>query len=121
MSDFFQTGAIATLHRLGPTNLARLQQDLEEFAKETPIALILPCHIRELGTKALRLIARELRGVTYLKQIIVGIDGANARGWKQARRFFSQLPQRPILLWNDGPRMQQLYRKLEDAELSPGP
>jgi len=121
MSDFFQTGAVATLHRLGPTDLPRLERELREFAKETPIALVLPCHVREVGTKALKLIARELRNVSYLKQIVVGIDGANARGWKKARHFFGQLPQKPTLLWNDGPRMQQLYRKLEDAELSAGP
>ena len=121
MSDFFQTGAIATLHRLGPADLPRLERELREFAKETPIALVLPCHVREVGTKALKLIARELRNVSYLKQIVVGIDGANARGWKKARHFFGQLPQKPTLLWNDGPRMQQLYRKLEDAELSAGP
>ena len=76
MSDFFQTGAIATLHRLGPTDVPRLERDLREFAKETPIALVLPCHIREVGTRALRGIARELARVSYLKQIIVGIDGA---------------------------------------------
>lgn len=121
MSDFFQTGAIATLHRLGRSNLPRLERDLQEFTKETPIALVLPCHIREVGTKALKLIARELRNVTYLKQIVVGIDGANARGWKKARHFFAQLPQEPTLLWNDGPRIQQLYRKLEDSELGAGP
>ncbi len=121
MSDFFQTGAIATLHRLGATDLPRLERELEEFAKETPIALVLPCHIREVGTKALKHIARELRNISYLKQIVVGIDGADARGWKKARHFFAQLPQKPRLLWSDGPRMQQLYRKLEDAELSAGP
>jgi glucosyl-3-phosphoglycerate synthase len=117
MSDFFQTGAIATLHRLGSTGLPRLERELHEFTQETPIALVLPCHVRELGTKALRLIARELKNVTYLKQIVVGIDGANLRGWRKARRFFAQLPQKPVLLWNDGPRMQHLYQKLEDAEL----
>jgi glucosyl-3-phosphoglycerate synthase len=121
MSDFFQTGAIATLHRLGRPETARLERDLVEFAKETPIALVLPCHIREVGTKALRLIARELKNIPYLKQIVVGIDGANARGWKKARHFFAQLPQQPTLLWNDGSRMQSLYRKLEDAELGAGP
>jgi glucosyl-3-phosphoglycerate synthase len=121
MSDFFQTGAIATLHRLGPPSLPRLERELQEFAQETPIALVLPCHIREVGTKALKLIARELKNVSYLKQIVVGIDGANLRGWKKARHFFAQLPQKPVLLWNDGPRMQQLYQKLEDAELSAGP
>ena len=51
MPDFFQTGAVATLHRLGKLDTPRLERDLEEFAKETPIALVLPCHVRELGTR----------------------------------------------------------------------
>lgn len=120
MSDFFQTGAVATLHRLGPTEIPRMEAELAEFAQETPMALVLPCHARELGTKALRGIARELRGVRYLKQIIVGLDGASVKDWRRAKRFFSVLPQKPMLLWNSGPRMQALFRKLEDAELSPG-
>lgn len=122
MSDFFQTGAIATLHRLGTPDLARMERELGEFAAETPIALVLPCHVRELGTKALKGIARELRSVRYLSQVVVGIDGARGvREWRKARTFFRQLPQQPVLLWNDGPRIQALYRELEEAELSPGP
>ncbi|MFA5193283.1 MAG: glycosyl transferase [Verrucomicrobiia bacterium] len=121
MADFFQTGAIATLHRLGRPDVQRLEQGLVQFSEETPIALVLPCHAHELGSKALKLIARQLSGVPYLKQIIVGVDGANRRSWNAARRFFAQLPQKPVLLWNSGPRMQALFRKLEDAELSPGP
>jgi glucosyl-3-phosphoglycerate synthase len=121
MADFFQTGAIATLHRLGRPNLARLEEALEKFSMETPMALVLPCHVKELGTSALRLIVRELKGVTYLKQIVVGLDGASrARDFNRARTIFGQLPQRPTLLWNDGPRMQQLFKKLEDAELDVG-
>ena len=58
----------------------------------------------------------------YLKQIVVGIDGAaGLRQWRQARRFFEQLPQKPVLLWNDSPRMQAMFRKLDDADLCPGP
>lgn len=122
MSDFFQTGAIATLHRLGAPNIARLEAALETYAEETPIALVLPCHIRELGTKALKLITRELERVRYLKQIVVGIDGATrARDWHRARKIFGRLPQNVTLLWNDGPRMRALFHKLEDAELNPGP
>lgn len=121
MSDFFQTGAIATLHRLGRPSFARLEQELERFSEETPMALVLPCHIKELGTRALKLIVRELKNVTYIKQIVVGIDGATrARDYDKARRFFRQLPQRPMLLWNDGPRMTSLFHKLEEAELSAG-
>jgi len=109
------------LHRLGLPSVARLERELEKFSEETPMALVLPCHIRELGTPALNRIARELKGVTYIKQIVVGIDGANrAREWQKARRFFQQLPQRPMMLWNDGPRVQELFKKLDDAELSAG-
>jgi glucosyl-3-phosphoglycerate synthase len=122
MADFFQTGAIATLHRLGTPNLSRLESELRQFSEENPIALVLPCHIREVGTRALRTIARELRNVDYLKQIVVGLDGTTRRrDWLRARRFFAQLPQKPVLLWNDGPRMQALLKRLEEAELPPGP
>ncbi len=122
MADFFQTGAIATLHLLGQPNIQRLEQELENFSMETPMALVLPCHIKELGSKALKLIIRELRSVTYIKQIVVGIDGATrARDFQKACTIFRQLPQRPTLLWNDGPRIQGLFKKLEEAELDVGP
>lgn len=121
MSDFFQTGAIATLHRLGQTDLPRLENELREFAKETPIALVLPCHINEVGTTALKGIARELARTSYLEQVIVGIDGARGvRQWHKARHCFQHLPQQPTLLWNDGPRMTALFKKLEDADISSG-
>jgi len=121
MSDFFQTGAIATLHRRGRADVKGLETELCEFAEETPIALVLPCHAKELGTRALRLIVRELKGVTYLKQIIVGVDQANLRQWKRARRLFAQLPQKPVLLWNNGPRLLRLFKQLEEADLTIGP
>ena len=65
MSDFFQTGAIATLHRLGRDNIHTMEAELEQYSQETPIALVLPCHIREVGTKALNIILRELKNVRY--------------------------------------------------------
>lgn len=122
MSDFFQTGAVATLHRLGKPEVPRLERELVEFAQETPIALVLPCHIREVGTPALKHIIREVARVSYLRQIVVGIDGATRpREWRKAQHFFAQLPQQPTLLWNDGPRMRQLFQQLEEADLHAGP
>ena len=121
MSDFFQTGAISTLHRLGEPDVGRLELELAEFSKETPIALVLPCHTRELGSAALEGIARELKEVRYLRQIVVGIDAATVEEWEQARTFFAQLPQEPVLIWNDGPRMKKLMGRVETAELSTGP
>lgn len=121
MADFFQTGAIATLHRLGRPDVGRMEEELENFSVETPMALVLPCHVKELSTPALHGIIRELRKVTYIKQIVVGVDAATARQWHKARRMFRQLPQRPVLLWNDGPRMRALLEKLSEAGLDAGP
>ncbi len=113
MADFFQTGEIATLHRLGPPNVARLEAELCGFAKEMPIALVLPCHVRELGTPALERIIGELKGAGFLRQIVVGIDGADtAAKWNRARKIFGELPQETLLLWNDGPRISRLLRTL---------
>jgi glucosyl-3-phosphoglycerate synthase len=121
MADFFQDGSMATLHRLGKPDLAKLEEELLEFSKQTPIALVLPCHVRELGTAALRGIIRELKNVHYIKQIVVGIDGANTTAWKRAKKIFGQLPQKPVLLWNDGPRMKRLMEELTESDLDPGP
>jgi len=112
---------MATLHRLGTPNLERLEQELLEFSVETPISLVLPCHVKELGTSALRKIIRELKHVRYIRQIVVGIDGANAKAWTQARKIFSSLPQKTVLLWNDGPRMKNLIERLTESDLDPGP
>ena len=112
---------MATLHRLGTPDLERLERELLEFSAEAPLALVLPCHVKELDTPALRGILRELRDVRYLKQIVVGIDGADHKSWRKARKLFGQLPQKPVLLWNDGPRMGRLIARLAASDLGPGP
>ena len=43
MSDFFQNGIITTLHRLRERPVKELEVELESFAAERPMALVLPC------------------------------------------------------------------------------
>lgn len=111
---------MATLHRLGEPGVERLEAQLRNFVQDMPIALVLPCHISELGTSALRGILRELEEVDYLRQVVVGIDGAGPSEWRKARQFFAKSRHKPVLLWNDGPRMKRLLRKLSAADLDPG-
>jgi glucosyl-3-phosphoglycerate synthase len=118
MADFFQTGSMATLHRLGEPDLARLESELVAFSAERPIALALPCHAAEIGTPALARIIEHLRQVPYLAQIVVGIDGADAAAWCKARTAFAGLP--ASLLWNDGPRIKKLLAKLRRNDLALG-
>ena len=120
MADFFQNGPIATLHRLGEPDLARLESELTAFSAERPIALALPCHAREIGTPALENILRHLRDAPYLAEIVVGLDGASPAVWKKARKAFAGLPAPVRLLWNDGPRVKKLLGQLRDSDLAIG-
>jgi hypothetical protein len=42
MADFYQTGVVATFHRLGRVNLEKIEAELTWYAQERPIALVLP-------------------------------------------------------------------------------
>ena len=98
-----------------------MESALEGFSEEAPIALVLPCHAQELGTAALHRIIAALEGARFIRHVVIGIDGADATAWAAARKLFSRLPQQTSLLWNDGPRLQRLLKKLARANLAPGP
>lgn len=121
VSDFHQGGAITTLHRLGQPNVDRLERDLETSAWARPIALVLPCLYAELDTPALSRIVQELRQVRYLREIVVSLGRAKPDEFQKAKRFFAELPQPLRIIWNDGPRIQALYRELEESALVIGP
>jgi len=58
MSDFYQTGVVATLHRLGRVNIEKLESELTWYAQERPIALVLPSLYSELQGDALKALSR---------------------------------------------------------------
>jgi glucosyl-3-phosphoglycerate synthase len=125
MADFHQGGVIATLHRLGRPNVERLEADLLSHSRTKPIALVLPCLISELREPGLKGIVDALRGVRYLRQIVVSISGTDERGgYEEMRDMFDGVRtldgEPPILLWNSGPRVQALYETLRQEGLNPG-
>jgi len=120
MSDFYQTGVITTLHRLGKTNLEKIEADLRIFSKQRPIALVLPSLYSELDGPAMPGIVEELKQVKYLEQVVITMGRTNAREFKRAKDYFAQLPQKPMLVWNDGPRLSALYEKLEAGGMGIG-
>lgn len=119
MADFFQNGDIATLHRLSDRPTESLEAELRSWSHTTPMAVVIPCLFSELEGEALPHIVEELAGIDYLQEIIIGIDRADAHQFAEAQRFFSALPQRTRLLWNDGPRLQALHQLLDDHLLAP--
>jgi glucosyl-3-phosphoglycerate synthase len=120
MADFYQTGIITTLHRLGELRLDLLEAELVGFAEVRPLTLVIPALASEMDGPALPGIVQELRGVPYLHRIVVGLDAATQTDFERARQFFRVLPQRTHILWRDGPRLQELYQRLELAGIFTG-
>ena len=77
MADFHQSGVVTTLHRLNGAGVERLERELLAYSHQRPIALVLPCLFSELRGDGLKGIVDVLRGVPYLKQLVVSIDGTD--------------------------------------------
>jgi glucosyl-3-phosphoglycerate synthase len=119
MADFYQNGVITTLHNLSDRPIEELEEELVQFAKTRPMALVLPCLYSELEGPALSNIVDELCKVPYLSQIVIGLDRATEDEYKHALKFFSRLPQNHVVLWNDGERLRKLDTALKKQELEP--
>lgn len=118
MSDFYQHGGIATLHHLGNPDYTKLEKELNDLSPA--IALVLPCHARDLDSPVLAAILEELSQTRFIRHVIVGLDGADETQCDFARSLFQKLPQETAILWNDGPRMSTIISQLEDAGMDPG-
>jgi len=119
MSDFFQNGIVTSLHELGQRPAADLMAEVERYASERPITLVLPCLYAELQGPALDPIVRGLAELPWLAEIVIGLDQADGEGYRHARRYFSRLPQPHHVIWNDGPRVQALVADLAAQRLAP--
>jgi glucosyl-3-phosphoglycerate synthase len=120
MSDFYQTGVVSTLHRLGNPDLEEIEAKLAKYSMERPIALVLPSLYSELAGEALKNIVRELTEVKYVKEIVVTLGPATDKEFENAKAFFSGLPQKTRVIWNNGKRMKKIYKAIESEELPTG-
>ncbi|MEI6891894.1 MAG: alpha-amylase family glycosyl hydrolase [Pontiella sp.] len=119
MGDFYQHGVVTTLHQLTDRPVEAIEQDLIEFSKKRPMALLLPSLFSELEGPALSNIVDELMSVPYLEQIVVGLDQADESQYRHALNFFNRLPQRPNIMWHDGPRLREIDALLQEKGLAP--
>jgi len=120
MSDFYQTGVVATFHRLVTEDQETIETKLVRYAKEHPIALVLPSLYSELQGQALQNIVDELKKVTYIREVVVTLGPASEKEFNEAKQFFSSLPQKTRVIWNNGKRMRKVYRAIESEDLQTG-
>ena len=119
MSDFYQNGIITNLHNLRVQDTESLEKELLAFSKARPMGLVLPSLYSELLSPALSKIVDELTQVKYVNQIVIGLDQATKYEYKDAINYFAKLPQDHVILWNDGPRLKALDKKLQKIKLAP--
>ncbi|WP_370059936.1 glycosyl transferase [Neptunomonas phycophila] len=119
MSDYKQTGSITTLHRLPGYELEKIEKELRRYSKRNPMTLLLPSLYSELEGPALENIIEELKKSEYINKIVICIDQADEEQFEKAKKFFDRLPQKKMILWNDGPRLRAIADSLEKAGLGP--
>jgi len=63
-------------------------------------------------------ILRELKGATYLNDIIIGLDAATQEDVHLLKEIISEIGLEKVLIqWNDGPHFKRLYELLESANI----
>src|SRR5512134_2117722 len=101
MTDFYQTGIITTLHRLGRPPLERIEGDLLAFSRSRPVALVLPALYSEFEGPAMPKIVEELAKVKYLCEIVLVLDKASVRDFQHVRQFLEPIPGGVKIIHND--------------------
>jgi len=109
MTDFYQTGIITTLHKLGKPSIERLEEELRGFSKTRPIALVLPALYSEFEGPAMPGIVKELAKVNYLKEIVLVLDKASEKEFQRVREFMSPISTDVRIIHNDGKRITEIY------------
>ena len=120
MSDFFQNGIITTLHKLPGYSLEKIENSLREISKERKFALLLPSLYSELKGKGLPGIIEQLKKADYIHEVVVSLDRADKTQFNHAKKYFSKIPTKTTIIWNDSPQIQDIYKKLKKNGLDPG-
>ncbi len=120
MADFHQTGVVSTFHRLAARPLQSLEDDLQRFSARNPIALVLPALYSEFSGPAMPRILEEIAGAPYLREIVITLGPADAEQFAEVRRTVAGLHPQVRVIWNDSPRLQRIYARLQDEGLDAG-
>ena len=120
MADFYQTGIITTLHRLGKPSLERIESELKEFSKRRPVALVLPALYSEFEGKAMPRIIEELAKVKFVHKIVLVLARASEKEFMKVKELMSAIPYEVKVIHNDGRRIKEIYDTLTRNGLEPG-
>ena len=115
MADFHQHPKLPTLHHLASAQDGVADVNLVNWAKEKPVALLLPALFIECERPAFPQILEEVSQVEYVGQVVVTMNQMRGAECEVAIEFLKRhLRGKPAgLLWNDGPELLGIWREME--------
>jgi glucosyl-3-phosphoglycerate synthase len=107
---------ITTIHDLG-CDLEFLESRLIQLSESSSTAVLIPALYEELERPALALIREHLRHCYFVKHIIVCLYAQTREQYVQAVSFFAGLPQKTLIIWENGPRVTRILEHLHERGL----
>jgi glucosyl-3-phosphoglycerate synthase len=115
MTDFWQHGAVTTIHDLAGMSSEQLEERLREETKRYAIGLVLPITASDMRAAPFENIIRQLQAATFIHTIVLVLNRApEVDDYREACRRVAPLKDRLHILWTDGPRGQELTSGLVD-------
>jgi glucosyl-3-phosphoglycerate synthase len=108
---------IATLHDLN-LDKDKLMRNISDVAIERPVSVVMPMLYSEIKSDALSNIIKQLNKCTYLKEVVIPLAAKNAEEFNHVKRFFSKLSIPKLIMWCNGPKIENLLVQLKSEGLN---
>ena len=107
---------ITTIHDFG-CDLESLESRLVQLSQTSPTAVLIPALYEELERPALTLIREQLSQCQFVQTVIVCLYAKTKEQYQHAVEFFSSMPQKTVVIWENGPRVTRILEELHSRGL----
>jgi glucosyl-3-phosphoglycerate synthase len=108
---------ITTIHDFG-CDLEFLEEQLVKLSDDSPTAVLIPALYEELERPAIFGIREHLKTCAFVKTVVVCVYADTQAQYTKAVQFFSELPQQTFVIWENGARVTEILKHLNDRGLS---
>lgn len=112
----FKQDIVTTLHDL-QVDTKKLNKKLTEYSEERPISVIVPMLYDELRRETVHMIIEKMKHCTYLNEIIISLAANTEKEYREAFRSFSKLTVPHLIVWCNGPSIQEVLKELKEEQL----
>jgi glucosyl-3-phosphoglycerate synthase len=108
---------ISTLHEIC-INDKKLMKIVKDASVERPVSIVMPMLYSEIKNDALSNITKKLNKCDYVKEIVIPLAADNEKEFKQVKRFFSELKTPKLIMWCNGPKIEEMLNDLKNEGIN---